>query len=358
VSRQALALAEVGGATVEVFARGPEPDPWLFSPNLAVTTLGRRAPSDNPLLLAIQAIAFGLRARRRVIKANPPFDTVLVHSIPSWLALMMVPARRSRRPRLLLDHHEPESEMLREAGVPAPVAGLYGRVERLAIRTVDGVVDVSPEMAARTSALGARSQLVVDNAPQVWGQDEPALDATFDLAVFGSLIERYDLVTLREALGRVAEGVAVFQAGRGQAALRENPSGGPFHAVPYLPSPELQEALRRCRFGFVGLRPSGFTDLVSPNRLWELTALGVPAIVAHTPLTSKLLGPFAVYYRGGSARSLAAAIHDALALDERDRVGIGHGARRRLAARLWDAQAGLFVDFCLGRRTSPAAVAI
>jgi hypothetical protein len=354
VSRQALALANVAGATVEVFARGPEPDPWLFNPNLAVTTLRRRPPSGNPLVLALQAVAFGLSARRRIAKASPPFDTVLVHSIPSWLALMMLPAWGRKRPRLLLDHHEPEAEMLREAGVPALVASLYGRVERLAIRAVDGVVDVSPEMARRTATLGARAQLVVDNAPQAWTQGGSAVESAFDIAVFGSLIERYDLGTLRDALGRVEEGVAIFQAGRGSAALRENPTGGPFHSAPYLPSPELQLALRRCRFGFVGLRPSAFTDLVSPNRLWELAALGVPAVVAHTALTSKLLGPYAVYYRGGSARSLAVALRQAMKMDGRDRSRMGHGARDRLAPRLWEAQAGPFVDFCLPARAQAA----
>jgi hypothetical protein len=358
VSREALALTQLAGAAVEVFVRGPEPDPWIHSPNLAVTTLGRRPPSDNPLLLAFQAMTFGLRARRRILGASPPFDAVVVHSIPSWLALLVSRTRRSRRPRLLLDHHEPEAEMLREAGIPGPVAALYARVERMAIRAVDGVVDVSPEMARRTAGLGARSQLVVDNSPRVWDRDGPILGGPFDLAVFGSLIERYDLATLRNALGRMSEGVAVFQAGRGRAALPDNPSGGPFHGVTYLPSPQLQEALRRCRFGFVGLRPSGFTDLVSPNRLWELAALGVPAIVAHTPLTSKLLGPFALYYRGGSARSLTGAIHDALAMTDGDRLRMGQGALDRLGPRLWEAQARPFVDFCLGRPASPAAFAI
>ena len=93
---------------------------------------------------------------------------------------------------------------------------------------------------------------------------------------------------------------------------------------------------------------------MSPNRLWELSALEVPAIVARTPLLQDLLGPHAVYYEGGSWRSLAEALLQALELDEHHRRAMGRGARQRVRSRLWTEQADAFVSFCLaGRRARP-----
>ena len=349
VVKESLALAEREGVLVDVLARGPEPETWIRHPNLRVTTLSSAPASDHPVMLPIQALGFGLRALARVLRARPRFDVVVVHSIPSWLVLLMAPARW-RRPglRLILDHHEPEGEMLREAGVPAAAAALYRRVEARSVRSADGVVDVSGPMTERTSRMGAAHRLVVDNAPRIFVDPDsrrPAL--RHDLAVFGSLIRRYDLLTLREALQGLPRPVDLLQVGRGPARLAENPTGGRCRTFDHLAPPDLQVALRTCRFGFVGLAPSSFTDLVSPNRLWELAALAIPSIVARTALTEELLGPFALYYLGGSSSSLRAAIDTALRMSEADRRSMGRGARNHLRSGFWESQAASFVDFCL-----------
>ncbi len=270
VVKESLALAEREGVVVDVLVRGPEPETWIRHPNLRVTTLSAAPASDHPLVLALQALRFGLRALALALRARPAFDVIVVHSIPSWLVLLMAPARW-RRPglRLILDHHEPEAEMLREAGVPAAAAALYRRMEARSVRAADGVVDVSEPMSERTARMGAPRRLVVDNAPRICVDPDarrPAL--RHDLAVFGSLIRRYDLPTLRAAL----------------------------------------------------------------------------------------LGPFALYYRGGSANSLREAIGGALGMSEADRRSMGQGARNRLRSGFWENQATSFVDFCLAppdRRVRP-----
>ena len=350
VAKEALALAEQPGVTVEAFVRGPDVAPWASHPRLTVRALDDARPADRPVRLAVQAVRFGLRVRRLLARSRPRFDVVIVHSIPSWLALMLFPAGGRPRPRLILDHHEPEVEMVREAGLPPPMTMVTRAVESLSIRAADGVVDVSPEMATRSAELGARRQFVVDNAPAILvpsatGAPRPSLD----LAVFGSLIERYDLPTLRESLALMGEPVDVRQIGRGPAWLPDNPSGGRLVWTEFLPLPELQATLRDCRFGFVGLNPSAFTDLVSPNRLFELAGLEIPAVVARTTITTRLLGPFALYYQGGSSRSLRDALRTALRMSEGDRRRMGDGARRRLAGRSWEAQYDGFVEFCLDR---------
>jgi len=357
VVNESLSLAEREGVLVDVLASGPEPETWIRHPNVRVTSLSS-APSDHPVVLALQALGFGLRALARVLRARPGFDVVVVHSIPSWLVLLMAPARW-RRPglRLILDHHEPEAEMLRETGVPAAAAALYRRVEAWSVRSADGVVDVSGAMGVRTGNMGARRRLVVDNAPRIFvDPDSPRPALRHDLAVFGSLIRRYDLPTLQEALRGLPRPVDLLQVGRGPARLAENPTGGRCRTFDQLAPPDLQFALRTCRFGFVGLAPSSFTDLVSPNRLWELAALGVPSIVARTAVTEDLLGPFALYYRGGSAGSLREAIVTALGMSEAGRRSMAQGASNRLRPGFWESQVEPFVDFCLappGGRVRP-----
>lgn len=343
VVKQCLALCDAGHE-VTVLCRGASA-PWVSRPGLTVREARGRV-SENPLWLAVQSLRFAARAALSLLRR--PADVVVVHSIPSWLVFGAAAVRlRNRQARILLDHHEPETEMLAEAGLPAAGVRVYGWVERAAVRTSDGVVDVSPEMAERSQRLGARSQVVVDNAPLIFEQDaQPGTE--WDLAVFGSLIPRYDLPVVERALALLDEPLDVIQIGRGPAALGSNASGGRFRSVPYSPPPELQAFLRASRFGFVGLAPSEFTAYVSPNRLWELVSLGVPAIVAETPLTRGLLGEHAVFYRGGDPESLRSAIDTARGMDAAEAARMTDGARDRLRDRLWDRQAPRFVEFCRG----------
>lgn len=343
VVKQCLALCDAGN-DVTVLCRGKS-SPWISRARLDVRE-SRGRVSENPLWLAVQSAGFAFRAA--AFLAARRSDVVVVHSIPSWLVFSALAARlRNRRARILLDHHEPEAEMLAEAGVPSAAVRVYRWLERAAIRTCDGVVDVSPEMAERSRALGARDQVVVDNAPLIFEGAAPATKA-WDLAVFGSLIPRYDLPVVERALRLLGTPLDVIQVGRGPAALRNNPSGGRFESVPYSPPPELQAHLRDARFGFVGLAPSEFTDYVSPNRLWELVSLGIPAVVAETTLTRRLLGDDAVFYRGGDAGSLRDAIARTRSMDADEVTRIVDGARARLHDRLWESQASRFVAFCSG----------
>lgn len=345
VVKQCLALCDAG-YDVTVLCRGSS-TPWVSRESLHIRE-ARGQVSENPLRLALQSLAFAFRVVVAVMTGRRP-DVVIVHSIPSWLVFGAVMVRlRNRRVRILLDHHEPEAEMLAEAGLPSPAVRVYRWIERAALRTCDGVVDVSPEMARRSAALGAREQVVVDNAPLIFEQSAPR-SKTWDLAVFGSLIPRYDLAVVDRALGLLDHPIDVVQLGNGEAALSRNESGGRLDSLPYSPPPELQARLRASRFGFVGLAPSQFTEFISPNRLWELVSLEVPAIVADTRLMRGLIQDHAVYYEGGNAKSLADAMRRAHALSSEDALAMARGAKALLRDRLWDRQSAQFVEFCRGR---------
>ena len=343
VVKECLALCD-SGCNVTVVCRGTS-SPWVSRDNLHVEEV-RGQVSENPVRLALQSIGFLFRIAATVLRGRRS-DVVVVHSIPSWLVFGAVAARlRNRKARILLDHHEPEAEMLGEAGLPSPAVRAYRWVERTALRVCDGVVDVSPEMAERSRALGARQQVVVDNAPMIFDDGLPVAK-TWDLAVFGSLIPRYDLPTVERALGLGDEPLDVVQIGHGSAALSRNGSGGRLQSFPYSPPPDLQAHLRAARFGFVGLAPSDFTEFISPNRLWELVSLEVPAIVAETDLTRRLMADHAVYYTGGDAESLRDAIRRALAMGPDEATALARAARELLRDRLWDRQSARFVEFCL-----------
>ena len=350
VVKECIALCDAG-CDVTVVCRGSS-TPWIARDNLRVVELRGRV-SENPLRLALQSAGFALRIAARMLRGDRP-DVVVVHSIPSWLVFGAMTARlRNPRARIVLDHHEPEAEMLAEAGVPSVAVRIYRWIERAALRACDGVVDVSPEMAERSRSLGAREQVVVDNAPMIFDETAPR-PKTWDLAVFGSLIPRYDLPVLGRALGLLAQPLDLVQVGQGAAALSANDSGGRFDAFPYSPPPDLQAHLRASRFGFVGLAPSDFTDYVSPNRLWELVSLEIPAIVAETELTRRLLGEHAVYYRGGDATSLRDAVARAVSADPGDAAEMARAARARLGDRLWENQSERFVEFCRRDGSSPS----
>jgi glycosyltransferase involved in cell wall biosynthesis len=341
VVKQCLALCD-SGCNVTVLCRGSS-TPWVTRENLRVQEV-RGQVAENPLRLALQSLGFLLRVAAAVLRRPP--DIIVVHSIPSWLVFGAIAVRlRNRKARILLDHHEPEAEMLGEAGLPSAAVRIYRWVERAALRACDGVVDVSPEMAERSRALGARDQVVVDNAPMIF-EGRPPEARTWDLAVFGSLIPRYDLPTVERALGLVRDPLDVVQIGRGSAVLSRNGSGGRLQSFPYSPPPDLQAHLRASRFGFVGLAPSDFTDFISPNRLWELVSLEVPAIVAETELTRRLMADHAVYYTGGDAESLRDAIRSALTMQPAEAAAMAGAARARLRDRLWDRQSARFVEFC------------
>lgn len=342
VVKQCLALCD-SGCNVTVLCRGSS-TPWVTRENLHVREVKGQV-AENPLRLALQSLGFIFRIAAAVLRGQRP-DTVVVHSIPCWLVFGAVAVRlRNRGARVLLDHHEPEAEMLGEAGLPSPAVRAYRWIERAALRACDGVVDVSPEMAERSRALGAREQVVVDNAPMIFG-DSPPAGKTWDLAVFGSLIPRYDLPAMERALGLVGDPLDIVQIGHGSAVLSRNDSGGRLQSFPYSPPPDLQAHLRAARFGFVGLAPSDFTDFVSPNRLWELVSLEVPAIVAETELTRRLMADHAVYYTGGDAESLRDAIRSALTMGPDEAAAMARAARSRLRDRLWDRQSARFVEFC------------
>lgn len=349
VVKECLALCD-SGYNVTVICRGSS-TPWVQRENLHVEEV-RGEVAENPLRLALQSLGFVFRVAARLCRRHRP-DVVIVHSIPSWLVFGALAARlANRKVRILLDHHEPEAEMLAEAGLPSPAARVYRVVERASLRVCDGVVDVSPEMAERSRALGARRQVVVDNAPIVFDHSDAPLE-TWDLAVFGSLIPRYDLPTVERALGLVGHPLDVVQIGRGSAALSRNDSGGELRSLPYSPPPDLQAHLRASRFGLVGLAPSDFTDFISPNRLWELVSLEVPAVVAETELIRRLMGDDAVYYAGGDPGSLADAIRRALTMEPAGAATMARSARVRLRDRLWDRQAPRFVEFCRGEADVP-----
>lgn len=353
VVKQCLALCD-SGCNVTVVCRGSSTR-WVERENLRVEEV-RGQVAESPLRLALQSVGFLFRVAAALWRGHGA-DVVVVHSIPSWLVFGAFAARlRNRNARILLDHHEPEAEMLAEAGVPAAAVRVYRLIERAALRVCDGVVDVSPEMAERSRSLGAREQVVVDNAPMVFDASGPG-GRTWDLAVFGSLIPRYDLPTVERALGLLDAPVDVVQVGHGSAALSRNGSGGRLQSVPYSPPPDLQACLRASRFGFVGLAPSDFTDFVSPNRLWELVSLEVPAIVADTRLIRELMGDHAVYYAGGDAASLGDAIQRALTMRSDEAEAMARSARVQLRERLWDRQSARFVEFCL-RETRVSASAV
>jgi glycosyltransferase involved in cell wall biosynthesis len=235
-----------------------------------------------------------------------PYTSVQVHNLPDFLVFAAVVPKLTGAP-VLLDLHDlmPEFYAARyQAGQDSRMVRLVRLQERLACRFADHVITVTEHW--RQSLI--RRHLPPDkclvlmnladdrifNVRKPPAEPAPSVDqAPFRLIYHGALFERYGLdlaVTAVDRLRAEIPSLHLTIIGRGpfRDALAEQVAGlglerhvslEPFARVETLP-----ERLIQADLAVVPYRADVFTRELLPTKLLEYAALGIPAVVARTPV--------------------------------------------------------------------------
>lgn len=313
--------------------------------------------------LALLAVArLHLRHRFKVVEVdNMPDVLVFSALVPKLLGAKVILYIFDNMPELL--------RVIWKVGPRHPLVRILALLERLSARFADRVV-VSQELARRVVvARGVPEHKVVtvlNSADEAIFHPRPHLlrrpDAGhFTIVSHGSIIERYGIQTLIDALPLLTKSVPnvrvrVFGQGEYRRALAERArANGVADRVSFegfLPPEALVSVLATADLGYVGF----MCDLMLPNKLVEYVSLGVPVVLTRWPVFEHYFPDGTVgYFNSGDARSLANAIIE-VARDPqlaRKRATLASGV---YDAYRWPVQREIYLDLYgeLAGRTLPS----
>jgi glycosyltransferase involved in cell wall biosynthesis len=169
------------------------------------------------------------------------------------------------------------------------------------------------------------------------------------LVIQTTLIERYGVRVAIEAMAQLAPQfpqltLDILGEGEGEAALIElttrlRIADRVHFSHGYLPWGQMIGRVRQATLGIVPLLADGYGDLCVPNKVLELTAVGVPTVCSRLPAIEEHFPSDALaYFEPGDASGLAAQVRRLLA----DPAAAGRqAARAKESMRVlsWDTAA-------------------
>jgi glycosyltransferase involved in cell wall biosynthesis len=190
---------------------------------------------------------------------------------------------------------------------------------------------------------------VVMNVPEghlFQAEGVPAADR-FEIITHGSLLKRYGIQTLIEAIPTIREAVPdlkVWVVGDGEyreeleAFARETGVAGCVEFTGWVKHEQVGGYIDRCAVGIV---PMLYNQL--PNKLFEYIAMGRPVVVGDVPSIRRAFADHEVlYYETGDARQLAEGVI-AIHRDPERAMQMAARAQRTFQKYTWDVMRGVYV---------------
>lgn len=230
-----------------------------------------------------------------------------------------------------------------------PVAWLYDRYERLAVRAFDAVLPAFEQIAGRFPH-ARRKMAIIRNVPELalWRSakpDRPAPDGSIIAVYSGSVQPDRCVLECVQAVNRLDPALNVhlwvigpFKMDAYEAEVRAA-AGERVHLWGNVRHDGVPALLAQAHIGLMSLRPQRNSSVNWPIKLFEYMAAGLPMIMHDNPFWLSLAGESALAVNIEDPDSIAAGIA-ALAVDGARRAEMGaHGRERAQQQYNWDDQA-------------------
>ncbi|MFQ5612899.1 MAG: glycosyltransferase family 4 protein [Anaerolineae bacterium] len=310
VQRQAEALAARGYEVDVICLRLPDEPPQEQDRGVQVHRLPvSQVEIDSKIgfiLRILNYLHFLILATFKLVQLHRrrPFTTVQVHNLPDFLVFCALPLKLRGVP-VILDLHDLMPEFyttLTGKDMSHWLTRLVIWQEQLSCRFANHVITVT-ELWRRSlieRGLPAQKVSVVMNVPdddifhKPAGDDAPKDNGHFRLLYYGSQTYRYGVDLILKAADRLRNHIPELLVnfhGWGDyhdtlKELAEELDLGDhvrFNAD-FVPLADLPQMISAADVGIVPYRRNQFTDGILPTKLMEYAALGMPVVVARTPV--------------------------------------------------------------------------
>jgi glycosyltransferase involved in cell wall biosynthesis len=367
VDREARALVRRGTEVDVVCMREGRQPPFAVEAGIRVHRLPvrRHRGSGAASQLAEYAVFFALAtAKVTLLQLRRRFDVVQVHNLPDFLVFAAA-VPKLMGAGIVLDLHDlmPEFYASRFGGRMDGLAVRLIRLqERLACGFADRVITVTElwRRALVERGVPADKLAVVMNVPDEAAYRQrrrrharPTTERPLQLVYHGTIVHRYGLDLLVRALDLARREVPVRLLIHGwgdhlptvRSLVGElELDGAVSWSLRRLAVEDLAALVGTADVGVVPYRRDVFTDGILPTKLLEYVAMGIPAIVARTPVVEAYFDETMVrFVPPEDVDELARAIVE-LARNPAGRAGRAKAARRFVERHNWRSEAAAYAD--------------
>ncbi len=288
-----------------------------------------------------------IRRRYSIVEAyNVPDAIVFVALIPRLLGARVVLYMFEATPEMYIDRFE-----LKPGGLGEKLLRFQ---ERISVRFAHRAIVEGPHEREMRGERGVDASKigVVMNVPESHlftpsTADPDAAGDAYEIITHGSLLKRYGIQTLIEAvplIRREIPNLKVWIVGDGEyradleALARQTGVADCIEFTGWIKHEQVAAYIDRCRAGIV---PMLYNQL--PNKLFEYVAMGKPAVVGDVPSIRRAFADHEVlYYETGDARQLAEGVVR-IYHDPRSAAEMAARAQRTYRKYTWDVMRDIYV---------------
>lgn len=287
-----------------------------------------------------------IRRRYRMIEVyNVPDLLVFVALAPRLLGARVVLYMFEATPEMYIDRFE-----LKPGGI---VEKLLRFQERISVWFAHRSIVEGPYEREMRGNRGSDVKKigVVMNVPESHlftpSQEGSAGEETYDIVTHGSLLKRYGIQTLIEAVPQIRAAIPnlrVWVVGDGEyrdeleALSRDTGVNDCVVFTGWIKHEQVAGYIQRCKVGVV---PMLYNQL--PNKLFEYVSMGVPSVVGDVPSIRRAFGEHEVlYYQTGDASQLADGVLR-IYRDEAAAMEMAARAKETYKKYTWDVMRDVYV---------------